>query len=182
MDMSEVDLEKYYSRALEAGATHAKQIYPSSVVTAPWVRLKCQSGCPNYDRSHFCPPDTPTAAQTRAIIDSYQRAILFHKEAPKTPERGKDFKKYLNTITDLEGVVFKDGYYKAFVFLSGPCRLCKECAKLSGDPCNFRDRARPSMEACGIDVYQTARNNGFFIQPLMEKTDTQNVYCLMLVD
>jgi hypothetical protein len=41
---------------------------------------------------------------------------------------------------------------------------------------------RPAMEACGIDVYQTARNNGFFIEPLRNKTDTHNDYCLMLVD
>ena len=38
------------------------------------------------------------------------------------------------------------------------------------------------MEACGIDVYRTARNNGCFIQPLKEKTETQNNYCLLLVD
>jgi hypothetical protein len=38
------------------------------------------------------------------------------------------------------------------------------------------------MESCGIDVFQTARNNGFFIQTLKEKTETQNLYCLMLVD
>jgi hypothetical protein len=31
-------------------------------------------------------------------------------------------------------------------------------------------------------VYQTARNSGFFIKPLREKAETQNVYCLMLVD
>ena len=34
------DLEKYCALAVEAGATHAKQIHPSSVVTAPLVRLK----------------------------------------------------------------------------------------------------------------------------------------------
>jgi hypothetical protein len=38
------------------------------------------------------------------------------------------------------------------------------------------------MESCGIDVYQTARNNGFPIQPLRHKGETQNLYCLMLVD
>jgi len=38
------------------------------------------------------------------------------------------------------------------------------------------------MEACGIDVYQTVRNNGLFIQPLREKEETQNIYSLMLVD
>ena len=85
-------------------------------------------------------------------------------------------------LVDLEAEIFKDGYYKAFVLLEGPCLLCKECAKLKGTPCNFGFRARPCMESCGIDVYQTARNNGFFIVPLREKTETQNVYCLMLVD
>jgi len=78
--------------------------------------------------------------------------------------------------------MFKDGYYKALLFLAGPCTLCKECGKLKGNPCEFGDRARPAMEACGIDVYQTARNNGFFIETLREKTETQNAYCLMLVD
>jgi len=180
--MNDKDLEKYCAKALEKGATHAKQIHPSSVVTAPWVRLKCQSGCRNYDKSYFCPPDTPTPEQTRAVIDSYHRAILFHMEAPKTPDRRKRFKKYYGILTDLEEDMFKDGYYKAFIFLAGPCRLCKECGKLEGTPCKFRGRARPSMESGGIDVYQTARNNGFFIETLSEKTQTQNTYCLMLVD
>jgi hypothetical protein len=38
------------------------------------------------------------------------------------------------------------------------------------------------MEACGMDVFQTARNNGFFIKTLSQKTETNNEYCLMLVD
>jgi hypothetical protein len=38
------------------------------------------------------------------------------------------------------------------------------------------------MEACGIDVFQTARNHGLFISTLREKGDTNNEYCLMLVD
>ncbi len=44
------DLAKYCSVAIEAGATYVKQIHLSSVVTAPWVRLKCQFGCPGYGR------------------------------------------------------------------------------------------------------------------------------------
>jgi len=167
---------------VERGATHAKQIHLNSVITAPWVRLKCQFGCPSYGRGYCCPPYTPTPEQTRAILDCYQRAILFHIEAPKAPERKKRFKEYYEMLIDLEGEVFKDGYYKAFVFLSGPCRICKECTVLKGEPCKFGYRARPSMERCGIDVYQTARNNGFPIKPLTERTETQNQYCLMLVD
>ena len=78
--------------------------------------------------------------------------------------------------------MFKDGYYKAFVFLSGPCIICEECNALKGAPCSFGSRARPSMEGCGIDVFQTARNNGFFITTLREETETWNQYGLMLVD
>ena len=91
--MKDVSLEKYCAHAVEKGVTHAKQVHPSTVVTAPWVRLKCQYGCPNYGKSHCCPPETPTPDQTRAVIDSYHHAILFHYEAPRVPGRGKRFKK-----------------------------------------------------------------------------------------
>jgi predicted metal-binding protein len=66
--------------------------------------------------------------------------------------------------------------------LSGPCLKCKPCAKSKGELCTFGMEARPSMEACGIDVYETARINGFPIQPLRHKDETQNIHCLMLVD
>jgi len=180
--MNQADLERYCIKAVKGGATHAIQIYPSSVVTAPWVRLKCQFGCPRYNKSYGCPPDTPTPEQTRIIIDSYNRAILFHIESPDAPERKRRFREFYEMLIDLEIEMFKDGYYKAFVLLAGPCWLCKECAKVLGAPCNFGFRARPSMEACGIDVYQTARNNGFIINTLREKTETQNGYCLLLID
>ncbi|MFH1350604.1 MAG: DUF2284 domain-containing protein [Pseudomonadota bacterium] len=178
----DVDLEKYCTRAVEGGATHARQIHPSSVVPAPWVRLKCQFGCPGYNRGYCCPPHTPTPVETRAILDSYRRAILFHIEVPHMSKKEHYYKGFYHMLVDLEGEIFKDGYYKAFVFLAGPCRLCHPCEKLEGKSCHFPYRARPSMESCGMDVYQTARNNGFFIKTLSVKEETNNGYCLMLVD
>jgi len=176
------DLEKYCAMGVEVGATHAKQVHPSSVVTAPWVRLKCQYGCPGYGHGHCCPPYTSTPEQTRAVLDSYHRAILFHIEVPHMPHKEKHYKKYFDKLVDLEGEIFKDGFYKAFLYLAGPCRMCRPCAIDEQKSCNFPNRARPSMEGSGIDVYQTARKNGLFIQTLKEKTETNNEYCLMLVD
>jgi predicted metal-binding protein len=176
------DLEKYCSLGIKAGATHAKQIHPSSVVTAPWVRLKCQFGCPGYARGLCCQPHTPTPDQTRSILDCYKRAILFHIEIKGTESREKSNQKYLDKLVELEGEMFKDQYYKAFLFLAGPCRQCEKCGALEGKPCASARKARPSMEGCGIDVYQTARNNGFTIQTLSQRTDTNNWYCLMMVD
>jgi len=178
------DLKKYCDMATRGGATHAKPIRPGSVVTAPWVRLKCQFGCPGYGKGHCCPPHTPTHKETREILDAYRRAILLHIEVPHMPEKEKYYRRYFNRLVDLEGELFKDGYYKVFVFLAGPCRLCKECTKLTDPeaPCKLMSRARPCMEACGMDVFQTARNNGFFIEPLRTKEQANNEYCLVLVD
>jgi predicted metal-binding protein len=182
--MDSGDLEKYWGRVTKGGGVEAKGVHPSSVVTAPWVRWKCQYGCVRYGKGYCCPPDTPGAEETRKALDSYERLILFHIIAEKRTGKGRRdlLQKLFRTLVDLEGEMFKDGFYKAFVLLSGPCDLCPECAKLVGGGCHFANRARPSMEACGIDVYQTARNNGFSIKPLREKNETQHNYCLMLVD
>jgi len=184
-------LDKYCEKALEMGFTHAKQIHPESVVTAPWVRLKCQFGCFLHGKGYGCPPHTPTPEETRSIIDCYKRAILFHIELPATPDRNNRYKENCDGLTVLEGELFKDGYYKAFVFLQGTCIVCtnpekpydgEHCSAVKGEPCRFGAKARPSMESCGIDVFQTARNNGFYIETLREQTETWNLYALMLVD
>jgi predicted metal-binding protein len=182
--MKRDELGKYWKKAVKGRAAEAKVIDPASVVTAPWVRLKCKYGCEMYGREYCCPPETPTPEQTREILDCYQRAILFHYRAARQEgvDRRKGRRALIDAIVALEGEMFKDGFYKAFALLSGPCGLCAECAKSKNKPCNFGNRARPSMESCGIDVYQTAWNNGFPIQPLRHKGETQNLYCLLLVD
>jgi len=183
--MNDADLEGYCVRATERGASHARQILSDSVVTAAWTRFKCQFGCPGYDSNYCCPPHTPTAEKTREIIACYRRAILFHFEVSgisKGYACFKDWKKHFKALLDIEKEMFKDGFYKTLVFLAGPCLLCRRCEKLEGAPCKFPELARPSMEGCGIDVYQTARNNGFQIEPLREKGEDQDVFCLMLVD
>lgn len=180
--MIKKDLKKYCDLALEAGATGVRVIAPASVVTAPWVRWKCQFGCGGYDFSYCCPPHTPADVETRRVLDSYRRAILFHIRTLPAPDRSRRLKRFRTMLIDLEGELFKDGYYKAFAFLAGPCSLCRECGKITGQPCNDRYRARPSMEACGIDVYQTARSNGFAIQPLRDETEPRNTFGLLLVD
>ncbi|MGB4548958.1 MAG: DUF2284 domain-containing protein [Syntrophales bacterium] len=117
--MQTADLEKYCELAVKAGVTNAKVIHPGTVVTAPWVRMKCLFGCP-YRMNHCCPPTTPTPQETRDVLDSYSRAILFHIEAPRTPERGKRNLALFDMLVNLEGEIFKDGYYKGLRLSGGP--------------------------------------------------------------
>ncbi len=118
----------------------------------------------------------------REILDSYRRAILFHIELPYSEDWSRISQKIKFALVDLESEMFKDGYYRAFLLVGGHCAICEECAKQKGEPCVARAKARPAMEGCGIDVYQSARNNGFQVQPLKEKGERFNLFRLMLVD
>jgi predicted metal-binding protein len=169
-------IEIYCKEVLEGGVDGARVIDPRSVVTAEWVRMKCQFGCPGFGLNHCCPPHTPTPDLTRKIIDAYEKAILLHRRLAKG-ERGKHFNE---TIVRLEIKIFLDGYYKAWSMGSGPCRLCKEC-DLSNS-CKHGYEARPSMEACGIDVFKTARDNGFPIEVVRTHEDERNIFGLILVE
>lgn len=180
--MIDSSLEKYSTQAIEAGVTNVKQIDPNTIITAAWVRMKCQYGCPFQGYSYCCPPDSPTPEQTQAVINCYTRALLFHVNAPDNEERDPKSKKISQLLIKIEGDMFKDGFYKAFLFGYGPCSICPVCKKLTNEPCQAGDKKRPSMEAAGIDVYQTARNSGLPIEPLKDVTDTQNLYALILVD
>jgi len=146
-------------------------ISPKSVATAAWVRLKCRFGCARFNTSHCCPPNTPTPQQMREVLDCYTRAVLVHCKG----ETG-----VTAVVTELEREAFLNGFYKALGLGAGPCRLCKECNPAGN--CMHPAKARPSMEACGIDVYATARANGFPIEVLKDQSCEPNRYGLVLVD
>ena len=164
-------LARFLPRAVELGAKEAKVVPTSQVFTGEWVRLKCQYGCGAYASSRNCPPYSPTPDRTRKILDEYKTAILVHGD------RTADIR---DIVVKLEREVFLAGYYKAFGYACGPCHLCKEC-DLEG-ACRHEDESRPAMEACGIDVFATARAAGFPIEVVTSRDCEQNYYGLVLVE
>jgi predicted metal-binding protein len=46
----------------------------------------------------------------------------------------------------------------------------------------YPDRARPSMEACGIDVFTTARSQSFPLKVLRSRKEKGNYYGLLLLE
>ncbi len=150
----------------------AKIISPADVVTADWVRLKCQFGCDGYGGCLVCPPYTPTPEQTRKVLDCYKRAALIHFDK---------FAEIKPTIAELEREIFLAGAWKTFGLGAGPCYFCSEC-NVKGGTCLHAEKARPSMEACGIDVFATARKAGFPIEVVSSRRQCPNYYGLILVD
>lgn len=154
----------------EKKAINSKFIDPKSITIGCWTRFKCQYGCSAYNTNLCCPPYSPTPDETKKVIADYNLALLIHF--------GGDIK-VSKTIVQIEREVFLKNYHKVISFVAGPCTLCKEC---SLSECDFPKLARPSMEACGIDVYSTARNNGFPINVLKSKDEERNHYGLLLIE
>jgi predicted metal-binding protein len=162
--------EKWAERAVELGAKAAKVIAADSIKTAEWVRRKCQFGCGGWGKCLTCPPHSPTPDQTKHMLEDYHWAVLFESGKGSTRE----------VAAKLERELFLAGFYKAFGFASGPCDLCDECDFEKG--CRHPDESRPAMEACGIDVFETVRRNGFKIEVVRTHSDKCHFFGCVLIE
>jgi predicted metal-binding protein len=156
---------------LSHGAQDVRQVDPRQVPTAEWVRLKCQFGCGGYGQCLTCPPHSPTPSQTRRVLDEYCVAFLIYWG------RGGAER---HALAEMERLVFLKGFYKALALACGPCDLCRRCN--TDEPCRHPHLARPAMEACGIDVFQTVRSAGFPIEVVTCEEEQPHYYSLLLVE
>jgi predicted metal-binding protein len=174
------DLDKYIREILTSGAKAVKFIEPRKVVVENWVRLKCQFGCNAYGTRYTCPPYSPTPEYTKQMLKEYKSALFFTYQFRRDRERKK--RQFVRrTIAKLEREMFLNGYYKAFAMGAGPCNLCPNKCDFS-QGCRYTELARPSMEACGIDVYKTARNAGVKLQVVKSYKDVLTYCCLILIE
>ena len=177
LDIAEAELRKM---AIDSGASDFVSIDPSKVVTAHWVRLKCQFGCKNYGTRYTCPPYSPTPEDTRKVLDEYVRAYLikyegflgFDEYPPKNLPAAMDQLSLhvCKAAIDMERHAFLSGYYKAFSYGAHRCRLCDVCALAEQNGCRYPTQARPSLESAGIDVFKTAENAGLDTKIAESKT------------
>lgn len=166
-----VDKDPWIEMAMEMGFEQAVAMSPKEVLTAPWVQIKCSSGCGRFGKNLQCPPHSMAHGETREMLDSYNTAVLVRGHPP-----GKSFHEKL---LSLEKRMYLDGYYKAFVFGAGPCTVCPQCP--DDGKCRYHNLARPAMEASGIDVYATAERAGWSLAPLKNKNGYIKYIGLLLV-
>lgn len=184
----ENEVQKLIELARKEGAD-ARAIEASSVTVSDWVRFKCTWGCKGYAKHLGCPPYAPSPEETRRMIREYRTALLLRFDGipgirtidpDKIPEDFHPmYRKLIIWISDtlyrLEKTAFYDGFYKAFGMGAYPCIYCDHCvAEESVGPvdlsmkrlCRHMDKVRPSMEAAGIDVFETVRNAGWEISTI----------------
>ena len=168
--MEKADLMKYCDLAKELGAADAQIIEVGQIIVREWVNWKCRFGCDTYGRSLMCPPHSPTTEDTNKLLKEYKYALLFRAK--------HSLPKYL--AVDLEKKIFLDGYFKALSFISGSCHLCEKC-NIDAGFCLNPLQARPSMESCGISVFETARNAGYNLTVLTSREVEYFRYSLILI-
>jgi len=175
-------MNDWIARALELGADAAQMIPTDQVVVADWVRLKCQYGCGAYGSRLTCPPHSPPPEVTRQVLSHYRQALLLRMERTGGGWKGetRQRRQMSEVVADLERELFLAGYHRAWGMGAGPCLLCAECDP-SGS-CRFPSQARPSMEACGIDVYTTVRQSGWEIEVVQTMESPFRLFGLVLME
>ncbi len=167
---SEMDEWIYIAR--DMGFQSSVILSTDQVMTASWVREKCRCGCARFAGNLQCPPHGLKSRETREFLDSYKICLLLEGSPP-----GKDFH---NRLLEMERKAFLAGFHKAFVFGAGPCSVCPTCS--TDEMCRFPEKARPSMEGSGIDVYGTAHAAGIIVQPVTSPNDYVKYFGLLLLE
>ncbi len=168
------------------GASSVKLIPAKDIIVKDYVRMKCKYGCNLFAKRFACPPYAPTPGETREMLKDYHWALLL--EFTRLTKKSDQLDVH-SAIFQLEREAFLKGLHKAFGFAAGPCRLCKSCPaekinspnEYSKKHCRHPDRSRPSMEACGIDIFSTARDAGFEIN-VVKGGENFKSFALLLLD
>lgn len=160
-----MDQQSFLDIALDAGALKAAIIPVSDIVLNAAFRDVCQANtCGMFGRCWMCPPDIGEIDELMAQVHQYQYGLLYQTVAD------------LEDSFDIEGMqeaakqhMHVGQRLEAFLMLQldkhlhlscGGCHICERCAKLDGLPCRDPERALPSMEGYGIDVYATCKPTG----------------------
>ena len=176
----QADLERYRALALDLGAAGAAIIPAADVAVDERVRLKCTvPRCLRAGETPNCPPYTPDLDLVRRAFARFSWAILFKCDvkpleayAPGSGKTREEKRRVLSfhrqssdIVYSLERQAYQDGHYLAMGFGGGSCKdyLCQGmiCQALDSGRYRFPHRARPAMEAMGIDVIDLVNKAGW---------------------
>ena len=179
--MNDADLKHWCERAVTLGADAAFPIDPAKVTVSEWVRLKCLYGCDDCGVYRTCPPNAPPLETTRRLLTEFRNAILLEAGPIVGDEKSDPRARALNDAAlKLERELFLGGFHKAWMMGAGPCDICSACA--DGKECPTPEKARPSMEGCGVDVFTTVRAAGRTIETVKDRDDQYRFFALVLAD
>ncbi len=163
---SAVKTNNLIDQIISLGAVKAAPVGAGQVVLAAAFREACaQNSCGAYGKYWVCPPACGEIEALMVRVRSYDQAILYQSVGHF--EDSFDFEGMI-AARRAHGILSRrieeclSGEFPAdhFHLSVGGCDLCTECTYSEGLPCRHPDKTLLSLEACGVDVYQTAKAAG----------------------
>lgn len=151
--------------ALDCGAYKASwiDIKQDGVFNTIFRDICASNACGQYGMCHMCPPDVGEIEQLIETARSFDRGLLYQTVGrledsfdiegmmAAGEQHNACAKRIRDALRDVEGLMHLS---------SGGCKMCEHCTKRDGLPCAFPELAMSSLEAYGMDVYNTAQNAG----------------------
>lgn len=102
--------------------------------------------------------DTPEGASPLFGVDLKSEFQGTLREKAREATKG-----IVDLVVEMEKEAIMMGHCYALGLKAGPCALCKQCISVIDPkkPCLYPTKARPAMEALGIDVLKTVLNAGY---------------------
>lgn len=187
ISMDDKDMAILEEIAKKAGASAVKVVDVATVKRGAWPRMKCQYGCAQYGSNLCCPSYTPDISFMDRFLREYRWGLLVQYRRPMALEKMKDWQEFdralnndlLRVLLKIEKGAMMRNYYKAFALKAGRCGLCPVC---NLKRCIHPESARPSLEACGIDVLALAEDNGFSARMYTGPVKEVTVYGMVLLE
>ncbi len=178
--MQREDLNKIFR---DHGFDDFKWIDPEDIEVSQWVRIKCEYGCPDYGERSTCPPFTPSVDECREFFEEYQEAALLHaqKKLDNPEKKGEWYEEVNLRLWEIEREVFLKDCPKAFMLMIGDCQFCDSCER-SRVECKAKEKARPSPEGMGVDIFKTVRKYDYPIRILESYDERMNRYAILMVE
>lgn len=162
--METTAFDKLISLCEEAGAKKAFVIETGKIPFDKSLRGCCEANyCGCYGKNWGCPPGVGEVDDLIAQATSYSYALVFQTVSPLEDSfdvdgmaaAGEHHAETAKKIRSRIGAILPSGT-KYLELEAGGCRICRECAALTGEPCRFPDKMIPSLESYCVNVANLA--------------------------
>lgn len=139
-------------------------ISPTEIPFSEQVREACKLNyCGRYGVCWTCPPGVGEWEMLRDRYLSYSHAMVFttlHNIEDSFDIDGMNEARKIHEVAEESLLSSISAWKGSFELLgTGSCKICGKCTYPDA-PCRFPDKARNSVEACGIDVVALSKKIG----------------------
>ena len=138
-------------------------ISPKDITFSENVRKACEVNyCGRYGKCWTCPPGAGDWQVLRDHFREYEHAFVFTTKYDLEDSfdvEGMDEARVQHEAVDKAILALLEGEEPHELAGAGSCKICEKCTYPDA-PCRFPDKARRSMEACGMDVVSLSKDCG----------------------